>query len=546
MILGTDRKKLSKRHGAAAVEEWRDEGILPEALFNFLALLGWAPGRRPRDPHARGDGARVHAREGRRFAVGLRPREAALDELAVHRADAGRGAAARARCPTPRPGSPTRRSPCARSSSTGPACARRSRWGGRSPRTRTTRPSTRPRASRSTSSRRPARQLARARRRGSRPCPNGRPPRPRRRCARPPRRRASPRASSSIPMRLALTGVTVGAPLFDVVELLGKETSLRRLRLFLDGEAPPRLRVPRRLDLVAVAQRAQVLQRAAQHAGSRAGPRGRSSASRDRSRSGCRPPRPSRAGPSRSSGARSSRRARCAGRTRCRARRGSGCTAGSAPLRCRCPGTLSMTNCRSQRGHSKTSGIMAVRDAECTLRAGAARRADFPLPPRAREARRMRGGLAPRRAAPGGRPGPGGRAESHEAHRRRGYAPGGHQDGPGHPAPPGGAGMRGRSSARPRSTAQMLDQVLSLFALTPDVDLDLMRPDQTMNELAARVFAGTRRRARARAAGLAPRAGRHDDGDVRRRSPPSTGACASATSRPGCARATSSIRFPRR
>lgn len=44
MILGTDRKKLSKRHGAAAVEEWRDAGILPEALFNFLALLGWSPG----------------------------------------------------------------------------------------------------------------------------------------------------------------------------------------------------------------------------------------------------------------------------------------------------------------------------------------------------------------------------------------------------------------------------------------------------------------------------------------------------------------------
>ncbi len=44
MILGTDRKKLSKRHGAAAVEEWREEGILPEALVNFLALLGWAPG----------------------------------------------------------------------------------------------------------------------------------------------------------------------------------------------------------------------------------------------------------------------------------------------------------------------------------------------------------------------------------------------------------------------------------------------------------------------------------------------------------------------
>jgi glutamyl-tRNA synthetase len=44
MIYGTDRKKLSKRHGAASVEEWRDAGIFPEALVNFLALLGWSPG----------------------------------------------------------------------------------------------------------------------------------------------------------------------------------------------------------------------------------------------------------------------------------------------------------------------------------------------------------------------------------------------------------------------------------------------------------------------------------------------------------------------
>src|SRR5205814_211021 len=44
MILGTDRKKLSKRYGAAAVAEWRDQGIFPEALVNFLALLGWSPG----------------------------------------------------------------------------------------------------------------------------------------------------------------------------------------------------------------------------------------------------------------------------------------------------------------------------------------------------------------------------------------------------------------------------------------------------------------------------------------------------------------------
>jgi glutamyl-tRNA synthetase len=44
MIYGADRKKLSKRHGAASVEEWRDAGIFPEALVNFLALLGWSPG----------------------------------------------------------------------------------------------------------------------------------------------------------------------------------------------------------------------------------------------------------------------------------------------------------------------------------------------------------------------------------------------------------------------------------------------------------------------------------------------------------------------
>jgi glutamyl-tRNA synthetase len=44
MILGPDGKRLSKRHGATAVGEYRDQGILPQALVNFLALLGWNPG----------------------------------------------------------------------------------------------------------------------------------------------------------------------------------------------------------------------------------------------------------------------------------------------------------------------------------------------------------------------------------------------------------------------------------------------------------------------------------------------------------------------
>ena len=42
-IFGEDGKKLSKRHGATGIDEFRAAGYLPEALMNFLALLGWAP-----------------------------------------------------------------------------------------------------------------------------------------------------------------------------------------------------------------------------------------------------------------------------------------------------------------------------------------------------------------------------------------------------------------------------------------------------------------------------------------------------------------------
>lgn len=42
MILGQDKQKLSKRHGAVSVMAYRDEGFLPEAMVNFLALLGWS------------------------------------------------------------------------------------------------------------------------------------------------------------------------------------------------------------------------------------------------------------------------------------------------------------------------------------------------------------------------------------------------------------------------------------------------------------------------------------------------------------------------
>jgi len=42
MILGPDRSKLSKRHGASNIIEYREQGYLPEAMINFLALLGWS------------------------------------------------------------------------------------------------------------------------------------------------------------------------------------------------------------------------------------------------------------------------------------------------------------------------------------------------------------------------------------------------------------------------------------------------------------------------------------------------------------------------
>lgn len=44
IILGSDRKKLSKRHGSVQFVDYIDQGYLPEAMFNFLTMLGWSPG----------------------------------------------------------------------------------------------------------------------------------------------------------------------------------------------------------------------------------------------------------------------------------------------------------------------------------------------------------------------------------------------------------------------------------------------------------------------------------------------------------------------
>ena len=65
LILGPDKTRLSKRHGATSVISYKDEGIVPEAFRNFLALLGWTPpeGSR-RDPCAINELIRLFSLEG--------------------------------------------------------------------------------------------------------------------------------------------------------------------------------------------------------------------------------------------------------------------------------------------------------------------------------------------------------------------------------------------------------------------------------------------------------------------------------------------------
>ena len=63
LILGPDKKRLSKRHGATSVMEYARQGVLPEAMVNFLALLGWSPGGN-QEVFARDELVRVFALDG--------------------------------------------------------------------------------------------------------------------------------------------------------------------------------------------------------------------------------------------------------------------------------------------------------------------------------------------------------------------------------------------------------------------------------------------------------------------------------------------------
>ena len=92
MVLGTDRKKLSKRHGATSVVAFREDGYLPEAMINFLALLGWAYDDKTEIFSPRGAGPPLLAGEAGPRPGHLLLREAGLDERRVHPPPAAGGA----------------------------------------------------------------------------------------------------------------------------------------------------------------------------------------------------------------------------------------------------------------------------------------------------------------------------------------------------------------------------------------------------------------------------------------------------------------------
>ena len=236
MILGTDRKKLSKRYGAAAVEEWRDQGIFPEALVNFLALLGWSPGEDREilsreemerefslerigaspsvfDPEkllwmnaqymARMPAEELLERARPHAPAGIPEKDAALTAIELHRTRA-RTAIEMGRALSMYAQDPEEYEPEGMKKNVRPETATQlerliakldgvASW-------------TAPELDAA------LRELA-----------------------------AEMKVSASRlihPTRLALTGVTVGAPLFDVVALLGKETALRRMRKFVERIRP--------------------------------------------------------------------------------------------------------------------------------------------------------------------------------------------------------------------------------------------------------------------------------------------------------------------
>ena len=102
LLHGPDGKKLSKRHGAASVQELRDAGYLPAAVRNYLALLGWGTDDDTTLMSTEELIRRFRRRRRRQIGGDLRREEAALAERPLHARDAARRIHAGGR-PPPRP-----------------------------------------------------------------------------------------------------------------------------------------------------------------------------------------------------------------------------------------------------------------------------------------------------------------------------------------------------------------------------------------------------------------------------------------------------------
>jgi glutamyl/glutaminyl-tRNA synthetase len=88
MINGDDGKKLSKRHGAVSVMQYRDDGYLPEALLNYLVRLGWAHG--DQEIFSREEMIELFSELGQQIRQRVQYRQAAVAEPSLHQYHAAR------------------------------------------------------------------------------------------------------------------------------------------------------------------------------------------------------------------------------------------------------------------------------------------------------------------------------------------------------------------------------------------------------------------------------------------------------------------------
>ena len=237
LINGPDGAKLSKRHGALAVEAYRDMGYLPETMRNYLLRLGWSHGDDEIISTAAGDRMvqfRVHRQK--RGADGLQ--EARQSERPLYPRDRRCGA-----------GGGSRRLPGARNPAAHPVRSRRAQ------RLQAAMPSLKERAKtlveldsgggisvhgrcpRPGRGRRQAADAGGPRHPGRAPCPRWKPPTGAAPPWKPPPA-ISPKPSGlklgqvAQPLRAALTGKATSPPLFEMLALLGREESLIRLRAY--------------------------------------------------------------------------------------------------------------------------------------------------------------------------------------------------------------------------------------------------------------------------------------------------------------------------